>query len=309
MKTLSFYTTFMETSSYFFFLVIAMTAVFYLPGEFIVQIKRPDTYRTLENSSDLFNFYSIQGALYNKNIYQKDIPRIFTLNLAHDFSNQPSHNRTPLFITLVLTNALKSNEAILHIRKRLLYLQQKKKTGLPISGENKRWLETLARRYSSSTDLQQLLDRVDIIPVSLTIAQAITESGWGSSRFAHSGNALFGQHLAKNSKEKYILSRSGNIKVAAFDSIYTSTQSYMHNLNSSRAYKTLRKIRTDLRRNQQPVDGYSMAAGLLHYSAKGSDYIKMIRFIINHYNLTQLEHVALRRDTPDIMIRFVPPAN
>ena len=35
--------------------------------------------------------------------------------------------------------------------------------------------------------------RMDIIPVSIALAQAANESGWGTSRFALEGNALFGQ--------------------------------------------------------------------------------------------------------------------
>ncbi len=301
------FNTFSETISYLVFLLFAIAAVFYLPEEFIAQLAKPESQMVFNDSSELLQYYSKQGTTLDKARETEKVPRVFPVNLPRDFADQPASLKTPLFINLILTNALKANETILYIRKRLIQLQLQGNLGHRLTTRDREWLTNLAKQYSTTTEITQLLDRVDIIPVSLTIAQAITESGWGSSRFAHSGNALFGQHLPQNSNGKYILSRSGNIKVAAFDSIYASTLSYIHNLNTSRAYGKLRKIRTGLRREQQHISGYSLAAGLKHYSAKGNKYIDTIQFLIRYYNLTSLEHVALTKDSPPVMIRFTTP--
>ncbi len=307
MKKYTHFITVLDTLSFLFLLLIFMAAVFFLPEEFFLQIERSDSIKVFSSSSDLLNYYAKNETSLTKTIETEKVPRIFSENLPQDLSKQPSKVKTPLFISLVLTNALKANEAILHVRKRLLYLQQQELFGHNRSLHDKKWLEILAGQYSTTTDISLLLKRVDVIPVSLAIAQAITESGWGSSRFAHNGNALYGQHLSKSSFGKFILSHSGNIKVAAFDSIYSSTQSYMHNLNTSKAYSSFRKIRHDLRSKQQPIDGYTLAEGLLHYSAQGTKYIDTIRLIILHYKLSSLDNVVFTKNSPAITVRFLSP--
>jgi uncharacterized FlgJ-related protein len=50
--------------------------------------------------------------------------------------------------------------------------------------------------------LDELMLRVDVVPVSLALAQCAEESGWGTSRFAAEGNALSGRHLTTATDRK-----------------------------------------------------------------------------------------------------------
>ena len=60
--------------------------------------------------------------------------------------------------------------------------------------KEKAWLRQKLREYKvKNSDMSELKRRMDIIPVSIALAQAAKESGWGTSRFALEGNAIFGQ--------------------------------------------------------------------------------------------------------------------
>ena len=75
-------------------------------------------------------------------------------------------------------------------RKKLIILSDKKFTTDP----EKQWIRQKLLEYKvKKGDLKELLVRMDIIPASIALAQAAKESGWGTSRFALEGNAIFGQ--------------------------------------------------------------------------------------------------------------------
>lgn len=240
----------------------------------------------------------------------RDTIKLKALNLPHDLIDQPSQKRIPQFIALILPHAIQSNNDILTQRKKLIRYLLDQKRDISISPDRKAWLNHLAADYSlPGATARELLSRIDIVPISLIIAQAILESGWGTSRFAQQGNGLYGQHLAHNSKGKYILSRHGNVKVAAFDSILGATKSYMHNLNTSRAYDSFRDMRENMRNQRRTPHGYTLAGGLLHYSEKGADYIDDIRHIIKRYRLEKLENTTIDRTMAPIVIRFTTEEN
>ncbi|MEE4240977.1 MAG: glucosaminidase domain-containing protein [Desulfopila sp.] len=227
------------------------------------------------------------------------------MNLPADLAHLPLEKRKNHFITLVLSHAIQANARILHERKKLILYSLDLRSGKFISPQRKLRLKLLARRYNTSLEnTEELLRRIDIIPVSLAIAQAIQESGWGTSRFALHGNALYGQHRPRDSKKKYILSQYGNVKVAAFDSLLQATSSYMHNLNTSAAYSSLRHIRAGLREQSRIPDGISLTAGLRYYSELGEEYIRDIRFLIEQHDLSSLEDASFDKNATALVIRF-----
>ncbi len=157
-----------------------------------------------------------------------------------------------------------------------------------ISEEEDVYLGKLANKYlgerkniseSNKKLVNVLLDRVDIIPTSLALAQAAKESGWGGAndgaRFARQAYSLFGQHYSGDQGSMKTCEESA-IKVAIFSSTLKSVQSYVHNLNTGRGYKELRDIRKEYRDRGETPDGYGMAGGLGRYSADG-EYIKSLR--------------------------------
>ncbi|HOP17854.1 MAG TPA: glucosaminidase domain-containing protein, partial [Gammaproteobacteria bacterium] len=132
-----------------------------------------------------------------------------------------------------------------------------------------------------------LISRVDSVPASLALAQAANESAWGKSRFAREGNNLFGIWTYDEDKGIVPLRRAPGKKhlVRKFDSIGDSVRYYLHTLNSHPAYASLREIRAGMRANGQALDALMLAGGLTNYSARGEQYVELIRDMIRRFEL------------------------
>ena len=145
---------------------------------------------------------------------------------------------------------------------------------------------------NDGNDWATLLRRVDVIPASLALAQAANESGWGTSRFAREGNNYYGQWCFKRGCGMVPNDRGIRDihEVAVFNSPSDSVASYIRNLNSHKAYKTLREIRVQLRAADRSITGVELAKGLGKYSQRGQDYIKELRSIIRHNDLQKYDY-------------------
>jgi Bax protein len=204
--------------------------------------------------------------------------------------------RKRLFIRTVLPLVLESNERILLKRRHLMEIAQ----GLRRTEQDRAWLRELAHDYEVDPDspdaLATLLNRVDVIPPSLAIAQAITESGWGTSRFAQRGRALYGQRTWSQGKGIVPTKRrSGEqFEVKAFRSLLQSVTAYMRNLNTHPAYQDLRDARAIMRRSGQTIDGYVLAQGLTRYAETGEAYVDDLQMIIRVNDLRDFDDARIR---------------
>ncbi len=182
-----------------------------------------------------------------------------------------------------------ANDEILAERRQVIELQ----THLPnLSRSDLRTLDKLSEKYDVELNephekIQELLIRVDIIPASLAMAQAANESAWGTSRFAQEGNNLFGQWCYVKGCGLVPLQRHGKQKheVAKFDSITDSVKSYMRNLNTQHAYKDLRQLRAEARKDDIKITGLTLAKGLWGYSTRRDAYIHEIQAMIKQNKL------------------------
>lgn len=177
------------------------------------------------------------------------------------------------------------NNAILALRQRLLQLHGAK----ACNPDELAWLAELAEAYKlapfspgAAEDREALLTRVDIIPLSLAMAQAANESAWGTSRFAREGNNLFGQWVFGKGKGMVPKNRTDGAshEVARFATVAASVRSYLHNLNTLWAYEPLRELRREQRARGEEPDGETLAMGLTRYSSRGEDYIREIQQLI-----------------------------
>lgn len=139
--------------------------------------------------------------------------------------------------------------------------------------------------------LAELQKRIDIIPVSLILAQAANESAWGTSRFAKEGNNYFGQWCFVEGCGIVPAGRDdGKVhEVARFDSIGDSVRSYIRNLNTHPAYEEFRELRAQLRSEGKPVTGEALANGLLPYSQRGQHYVDVLKAMIRVNNLAEYD--------------------
>ena len=142
---------------------------------------------------------------------------------------------------------------------------------------------------------------MDEIPVSLAIAQAAKETGWGTSRFARKGNALFGQWTWSGEGLKPKEAEKGEThKVMKFNSLQLSVRAYLRNLNTHKSYINLRKARSELRSNDKPLDSLILSKHLDKYAETGSQYIEVLQKIINQNKLKDFDEARLLPSSKDL---------
>ena len=232
---------------------------------------------------------------------ERQVPRLFVTNLPSDLSELPSiAERKRLFIQSMLPIILRINEVILEERRRILTLSAKEAGEL--SRGERAWLAAVAERYGvEAGDFAALIERADILPPSLALAQAAEESGWGTSRFARDGNAVFGERTYTEGAGMVPDRRDSDKthEVKAFAALPVSIITYMLNLNTHWAYETLRRERAKMRAAGGPIDGLRLARTLHRYSERGQAYIETIVSIIRGNGLSAFDRAQLKngRDT------------
>ena len=211
---------------------------------------------------------------------------------------ESTKKRKEMFIKIVLPLILKENNKIRIDRKRLFAILSKNSN----TDIEKKWLEKKYKQYGvRQNDLLTLKIRMDEIPVSLAIAQAAKETGWGTSRFALKGNALFGQWTWSGDGLKPKKAKLGeDHKVMRFHSLQLSVRAYLRNLNTHSSYKNLRKKRTDLRNKEKPLDSLILSKHLDKYAETGSKYIEVLQKIIEQNNLKDFDEARLLPSSKDL---------
>lgn len=207
-----------------------------------------------------------------------------------------ARQRKEIFIKTVLPLVLRVNDEVLSSRRRMLSLIQREQTQNTLSASERGFLDHLAAQYEvADGDRDELRRRVDVIPASLALAQGAEESGWGTSRFARMGNAVFGQRIFRRGGGLVPQQRTAgeNFEVKSFDNLYTSVRAYVLNLNTHFAYEKFRKERAALRGGGQPLDGYALIETLISYSERGHKYIDTIRVIMRANDLQDFDDARL----------------
>ncbi len=199
--------------------------------------------------------------------------------------------RKNLFIQIVLPLILEENNQIKLNRKKLFSILNKNNN----SEAEKKWLNMKFKQYGiNNKDLSTLKIRMDVVPVSLAIAQAAKETGWGTSRFAQEGNALFGQWTFSGEGLKPLsIDTDKNHKVMKFIILQSSIRAYHRNLNTHSSYKKFRKLRAESRDNDEKLNSLLLAECLDKYAATGSEYTEILKKIIKQNSLTDFDDVKL----------------
>lgn len=223
------------------------------------------------------------------------VPRVYLATLPPDLPEMPdSDGRKMTFIQMMLPLVLHVNEMIMHDRARVIALRDEFKRTKTLSAEDGGWLRRLASAYAlgQDADFDELLRRVDVVPASLAVAQAALESGWGTSRVAHEGKALFGQY-AMAGEGPAQREDAKNYRMRYFATLSDAVKSYAANLNTNLAYDQFRKSRAVMRAKGIEPDGYDLAAELAAYSELRGAYVKSIRKLIDLNELSRFDDVRL----------------
>jgi len=199
--------------------------------------------------------------------------------------------RKNLFIQIILPLVIEENNKIKLDRRKLFSILNKNNNSL---GE-KKWLNIKFKQYGVlKKDLATLKIRMDYVPASLAIAQAAKESGWGTSRFAIEGNALFGQWTWTGEGIKPAGSDSDSThKVMRFKILKASVKAYQRNLNTHASYKKFRMERAKLRDNKKELDSLLLAGYLDKYAETGMEYVRVLKQIITQNKLKDFDDVKL----------------
>ena len=202
-----------------------------------------------------------------------------------------STKRKNLFIQIILPLIIKENNYIRLDRKKLFSILNKNKN----SKIEKRWLKLKFKQYGvMNKDVSTLKIRMDEIPVSMAIAQAAKETGWGTSRFAQEGNALFGQWTWSGEGIKPAGADDDSThKVMKFKILQASVKAYQRNLNTHSSYKEFRGARAELRDKKKELDSLILSNYLDRYAETGKQYVIILQKIIKQNQLTDFDDAKL----------------
>ena len=206
--------------------------------------------------------------------------------------------RKEFFIQIVLPLIIQENNNIKLDRKTLFSIINKSDN----TNSEKQWLDKKYKQYGvKSKDLSTLKIRMDEIPVSLAIAQAAKETGWGTSRFAQEGNALFGQWTWSGEGLKPKEAKEGeDHKVMKFNILQASVRAYQRNLNTHPTYKHFRKARAELRDAKKPLDSIKLSVHLNKYAETGNQYVDVLQKIIMQNKLQDFDDAKLLPSSTDL---------
>ena len=212
--------------------------------------------------------------------FPKDLDEILSVKLKKE-----------TFIKIVLPLAVAENQKILDDRIRLKKITSRKIT----SDKEKLWLRQKLKEYKvKNGNIAELNKRMDIIPISIAISQAAKESGWGTSRFALEGNAIFGQWtwsgagIAPLDRDK-----EQSHKILRFPILRASVKAYKNNLNTHKSYNEFREKRFKLRSKNHKIKGLKLIHTLDRYAETGVEYTRILEQIIEQNSLSDFENVKL----------------
>jgi len=218
------------------------------------------------------------------------VPTIEPISVFPDFANVSSVDvKKQQFFDFLQDYIVAENAVIAEAREQLRPYVDIVNSGVSLSPRERSWVLELADQYR--VDASELSDRglinvlwrrVDIVPVSLALAQAANESAWGTSRFTLEGNNLFGQWCFEEGCGIIPARRreGATHEVKVFESVASGVRAYLRNINTNASYQDLRELREVMRRRDEPLDSMRLASGLSRYSQRRAAYVDEVQNII-----------------------------
>ena len=227
-----------------------------------------------------------RSVLKVQRVAEKDHKERFPSNIS--LRNLGPEERKKKFVEIMLPLIIRANQEVLREREFVISVSNRKK----LTPEEKKRLEELFKKYKVSS-VREFLRRVDTVPVSLILAQAAVESGWGTSRFFTEANNAFGMYAIKD-KTKCIKAKGSDVCLKVYDDLYQSVKDYIYNINVSWAYEEFRKAR------ERGADVYTLVEALEKYSTLRNEYVRLIKNVIKKNDLTRFDNskFVLAEETP-----------
>lgn len=225
------------------------------------------------------------------------VERNFIANLPKNLSRLDVNTRKAQFIATLLPLILRVNELIMEDREQIISLMLKTENGERLSELENLWLAEISKNYEIDPkgviNFPELLNKVDQIPPSLALAQGAIESGWGTSRFATLGNALYGQWTWSDSDSAGLIplgrEEGQKHRIKSFPYLIQSVAAYALNLNSHSAYEEFRDERANLHLRGEGLNGIALSSSLLSYSTRREEYVTDLQTIIYSNQLSAFD--------------------
>lgn len=229
------------------------------------------------------------------------LPRLFLSQLPNDLDKYEPVRKKKLFTSILLPIVLRANEIVLKERKSMeVAFLQHNIVKIKYFAERYKVNKLKEINFYNMSSMQiilikdELLKKINRIPISMMLSQAAIESGWGSSRFAREGNALFGEWTWKNNSGlKPRDNLNANFSVKSFKNISESVNSYMLNLNSHPAYKEMRNYRSLILKDGKSLVGSETANYLDKYAETGLKYVVKVTSLIKSNKFNKFDNIKL----------------
>ena len=250
----------------------------------------PENDYTLNTQTVLNLFEDLEYDLDNVR-NKKVVKPIYFTRLPKDLNTIKSvKDKKETFLQILLPLVVAENQAIKEDRKYLLKLLKGNETV-----DSKKWLNKKYKKYKvTDKNINELIEKIDIIPTSIALAQAAKESGWGTSRFALEGNAVYGQWTWNGDGiEPLEKTKNQSHKILKFPLLRASVKAYIANLNTHNGYKSFRKKRAMLRSENKKLEGVKLIHELENYAQTGKEYTRILEQIIKQNDLDELESVTI----------------
>ncbi|MEH6587053.1 MAG: glucosaminidase domain-containing protein [Halioglobus sp.] len=254
---------------------------------------------------------------------QLKVPRALITGISPDWRKESQAlvvaEKKEIFYRLILPLVIHANEMVLDRRQRMQGISFALEGGKSMSEEDLDFMQNVvvqlrivdqerAMEFDAGEPqwlglIETALYRLDVIPAGLVLGQAAYESGYGTSRFASAGNALFGQwtYGGKGLVPEQQRKDLGDHRIASYDWPFDSVRAYYINLSSHPAYEDFRRLRAQQRATGKPLNSMVLADGLISYSERGQKYVDTLKGIMRVNNLTIADD-AVFRDEP---MRFI----
>ena len=257
------------------------------------------SFLALPLGSLVLSFYLIQHPPRMEDLLKPSLAKPETVKQLPDFTEiGPVPERKRQFFQMLLPMIEWRNQQLTITRKELKTLQESLEHQGELTRNQRQRLDQLQQRFRVNSDnhdsteniLEALLERADIIPVEMVLAQAAAESGWGTSRFAVQANNLFGQWCYRKGCGLVPSARNEGAthEVQKFASVNEAVATYFRNINSNHAYREVREIRARLRARGKPITGMALVEGLHRYSSRGQAYIEELKELIRYNDLENI---------------------
>ena len=194
----------------------------------------------------------------------------------------PAKKRKQKFINMILPSILITRFYLEEDLKRLVEICESDTNR--IRNDDKVFLDSLKLIYKT-TNLEELKKRLTPHPVSLALAQAAIESGWGTSRFFIEGRNAFGVKSFSEDEARIKANQSSegtSVFLKKYDSLLESVEDYFLVLSKG-PYGDFRDVRAT------SEDVFDVLHSLSNYSEQNEIYIDKIMKMINKNNLTRYD--------------------